>query len=246
MPTSVPAPARVAHATLEHLVADLGGGPRVVKQAWAINLHKGATGLVVLALMWAYGTWTTPAWIYLALHGSYGVVWVLKDVAFPDRNWRRRVTWGGALFTFIALGVYWLFPWFLVSDALGQAPPSPPLMALAVVLHTVGLALMLGADAQKHFTLRAGPRLIQDGLFKRVRHPNYLGEMMVYGAYAVLVNHWLVWVILAATWLVVFLPNMLVIEASLARYPEWAAYRARTGMVLPSVRGAPYRRPPGR
>ncbi len=235
--TRIPAAARAAHAAIEYLSADLLGGPRVVKQAWAIDLHKGATGLVVLVLMWAYDAWTVPAWVYLALHGSYGVAWVLKDAAFPDRSWQRRVTWGGALFTFVALGIYWLFPWFLVSGVLGQAPPGPPLLALAIALHTIGLGLMLAADAQKHFTLREGPHLIQDGLFRRVRHPNYLGEMMLYGAYAVLVNHWLAWVILGATWLVVFLPNMLVMEASLARYPEWEGYRAKTGMVVPRVVG---------
>ncbi len=238
MPASqAPAAARAAHDIVDHLSADLLGGPRVVKQAWAIDLHKGGTGLVVLALMWAYGASTVPAWIYLALHGSYGVAWVVKDMTFPDRSWQRRVTWGGAVFTFVGLGTYWLFPWFLASGVLGQALPGPLLVALAVALHTMGLGLMLAADAQKHFTLRHGPGLIQDGLFRRVRHPNYLGEMMLYGAYAVLVNHWLAWAILGATWLVVFLPNMLVIEASLSRYAEWPEYQARTGMVVPGLRG---------
>jgi hypothetical protein len=39
--------------------------------------------------------------------------------------------------------------------------------------------------------------------------------------------------VLAWVWLGVFLPNMLRKDASMARYPEWAAYRARTWLLLP-------------
>jgi hypothetical protein len=40
-------------------------------------------------------------------------------------------------------------------------------------------------------------------------------------------------------WGGVFLPNMLKKEASMARYPEWAAYRARTGLLWPGPGAAP-------
>ena len=72
-------------------------------------------------------------------------------------------------------------------------------------------------------------------MFKYVRHPNYLGEMMIYGSYALLVQHWIPWVILAYWWIFVFLLNMLKIEASLSRYPEWKAYKTRSGMLLPKL-----------
>jgi protein-S-isoprenylcysteine O-methyltransferase Ste14 len=59
--------------------------------------------------------------------------------------------------------------------------------------------------------------------------------MLVYGSYALLVGHWLPWAVLAWVWLGIFLPNMLLAEASLSRYPEWEAYRARTGFLLPRL-----------
>jgi hypothetical protein len=99
----------------------------------------------------------------------------------------------------------------------------------------LGVAIMLSADAQKYFTLRQRRGLITDGLFARMRHPNYLGEMMVYAAYALLVRHPLPWAILGWIWLQIFGTNMVMVEASLARYPEWNAYRARTGMLLPRL-----------
>ncbi len=81
--------------------------------------------------------------------------------------------------------------------------------------------------------------LITDGFFARVRHPNYLGEMILYASFASLAGHWLPWVVLAWVWTGVFLPNMLRKEASMSRYPEWAACKARTGFLLPSLRPAP-------
>jgi steroid 5-alpha reductase family enzyme len=65
-----------------------------------------------------------------------------------------------------------------------------------------------------------------------VRHPNYLGEMMLYGSFALLAQHWAPWVVLAWVWLGVFVPNMLRKEASMSRYPEWAAYKACSGFLF--------------
>lgn len=217
---------------------DFLGGPRPLRLATVINAQKGATMLFVAALMVAYGNFSTVAWIYLALHGTYGLCWLLKDRAFPDPRWEVRVTIGGAIMTWVlVLGLYWVIAFLAVSNVLEpRPPPSNALLAGAVALHTFGLALMIGADAQKSFTLRLRKGLIEDGLFKRVRHPNYLGEMMLYAAYALLARHWLAWAILAWVWSAVFLVNMKRIEASISRHPGWEAYRARTGLLLPRFR----------
>ena len=98
---------------------------------------------------------------------------------------------------------------------------------------------MMGSDAQKYFTLRLRRGLITDGFFVRVRHPNYLGEMVLYASFAWVAGHVLPWLVLAWVWLALFVPNMLGKEASMSRYPEWAAYKARTGMLLPRLRRAP-------
>jgi protein-S-isoprenylcysteine O-methyltransferase Ste14 len=235
---TAPAWARALHTLATHLSQDVGGGPRPWKLATLINLQKGGTGLFVLGLMAAFGSWGSAAWTYLALHGTYGLCWLLKHAAFPDARWNARATWAGGLLTWLAvLGPYWIAPVLVVTPLLGPRPePAPWLLALAIAMHTVGLTLMLAADAQKHAALARGPGLISDGLFSRIRHPNYLGEMLLYAAYALLARHWLPWLVLAWVWGLVFLPNILLIEASLSRHPGWAAYKARTGFLLPSLR----------
>jgi protein-S-isoprenylcysteine O-methyltransferase Ste14 len=99
----------------------------------------------------------------------------------------------------------------------------------------LGLAIMMAADAQKYFTLRVRRGLITDGMFTYVRHPNYLGEMMIYGALALMVWRPLPFVVLAWVWTLVFAVSMALKEASMARYPEWAAYRDRTWWLVPYV-----------
>lgn len=217
----------------DYLSDDFLGGPKVLKMAWVVNLQKGATLPFVLALMWAYDNWSTVAWTYAALHGGYGLCWLLKDALFPDPNWEKRITFGGAVMAWVlVLGLYWLFPWLLISR---HVQVSPALLAGAVLLHTLGVVIMMCADAQKNFTLKVRRGLITTGWFARVRHPNYLGEMMLYGAYALLVQHWVPWLVLAWVWTGVFLPNMITKERSMSRYPEWPAYHARSGFLLPKI-----------
>lgn len=220
-------------AVRDYLSGDLGGGPRWLKFSWVINAQKGGTLPFVLVLMAITGDFGPTAWIYAALHGSYGLCWLLKDRLFPDPNWEKRITLGGALASWICvLGPYWVAPVLIVSrDA--EAPAW--LLATATFVYVLGVVLMMGSDAQKYFVLKLRRGLVTDGFFSRIRHPNYLGEMMIYGSFALLAQHWLPWLILLFVWTAVFLPNILRKEQSLSRYPEWVAYEARAGLLWPRL-----------
>jgi len=217
----------------DHLSFDALGGPRPFTLSTVINVQKVGTLPFVLGLMWAYDVWSPAAWAYLALHGSYGLAWGLKELVFPDPGWRRPATIGGAVLSWLmVLGPYWVIPWLLISR---DVQASGVLIAFATVLYVVGVVTMMGADTQKYFVLKARRGLITDGWFSRVRHPNYLGEMMLYASFAVLAQHVVAWAILFTVWTAVFLPNMIAKERSMSRYPEWAAYVARTGILLPRL-----------
>lgn len=238
MPDPAPAWACSLQRLATHLSQDAFGGPRPWQFSTLINIQKGGTGLFVLALMMIYRNWSLAAWTYLALHGSYGLCWLLKHATFPDARWAVRITWGGGLLTFVTvLGPYWLAPVLVITPVLGPRPePAGWLIGAAVAVHTLGLALMLSADAQKHAMLSLRSGLITTGLYARMRHPNYLGEMLLYAAYALLARHWAPWLVLAFVWGGLFLPNMLVMEERLSRHPGWRDYKARTGFLFPRLR----------
>ena len=108
-------------------------------------------------------------------------------------------------------------------------------LCIAIAVHTLGVAIMLSADGQKYFVLKYKKGLIQDGLFRYIRHPNYLGEIMIYGSYAIVAWHWIPWVILAWVWIGLFSVNIAMKERSMSRYPEWADYKKRTYYLIPGV-----------
>lgn len=205
-----------------------------MKQKHFIDSHKAVTGLFVLLLIAFYGQWQNlTAWVYLALHGSYGVLWVLKSRLFPDKNWERPATWRFALVAWGGLTVYWVAPWLLVARGV-EAPPL--LLALCVALYAFGAFLHFASDMQKYMWLKLRPgELLTDGLWSLSRNPNYLGELLIYLSFALLARHWLPIVLLALFVIVYWLPNMRRKDRSLARYPAFAAYRARTRMFIPFI-----------
>lgn len=196
-----------------------------------INLHKGLTFFVVFALMFFYNNFSLPALLYLALHGTYGFLWLLKDRWYPDRQWDQPISIPYALVVFFSLCLYWAAPVILVSQ---RVMPSDTVLFTAVLLNVWGVFLHFGSDAQKHFTLKAAPgQLITEGFFSRNRNTNYLGELFIYSSFALLAMHWIPFAVLGAFVSFVFVPNMLRKDKSLSRYPEFAGYRQRSGFFLP-------------
>ena len=135
----------------DYAVNDFGGGPRPWKFAWVINFQKCGTFFFLGFLMWYYQNDSTGAWIYLALHGSYGLVWIIKDLAFPDPGWQPRITIAGGINSFLAvLGWYWVFGWLLISGASTADYPLPDgaWFALCISLCIMGSVVMIAANAR--------------------------------------------------------------------------------------------------
>lgn len=204
-----------------------------MKMKYFIDSHKGVTALFVLILMAVYDQWQNPtAWVYLALHGTYGLLWVLKSRVFPDQAWEAPTSWFyGIVAIWGGLSLYWVAPWLLMRNGV-QAPAW--YLGLAIAIYAIGVFLHFSSDMQKHTALKLAPgRLIQDGLFSRVRNPNYFGELLIYSGFGSLAMHWLPGVILAAWVVFYWLPRMRQKDRILAQYPEFAAYRQRTRLFIP-------------
>lgn len=198
-----------------------------------INAHKVLVIPVVAGLMWFYDNWSTEAFMYLSIHGTYSLLWLVKEATYPDRRFEeRQPLWIGILFIFVPLAGYYVAPYLLIS----RHPSLPPyLIGVALALFTAGIFLHYVADAQKYYTLKLKKGLIQEGLFSRTRNPNYLGEILIYIAFALMSFHWVPFLILAAWVFGFFVRNMLAKDRSLSRYPEFSDYKARTGLLIPRL-----------
>ena len=237
-PSATPAPAWAVtmRRVNDYLSKDFLGGPRPWKFSWVVNFQKAGSFIFFGLLIACYRNTSTAAWVYLALHGSYGLIWLIKDLAFPDPNWQIRITIGAGINAFAAvLGPYWVFGWLLISGTSQPHYPLPDVawFALCISLCMIGSVIMIAADAQKFFTLRVQRGLITDGMHRWIRHPNYLGEMMIYASFAMMVWHWFPVLILSWVWLGLFAVNMAMKEASMSRYPQWAAYKKKSWWLIP-------------
>src|SRR5262252_923752 len=189
IPAKAPAWAAKIGRVRNYLLNDFGGGPRPWKLAWVINFQKlGTLPILAGSIAW-YHNKSVAAWIYLAMHGASCLVWLVKDLAFPDPNFQKRITIGAGIASFVSvLGWYWVFGWLLISGVAHPTYPVPayPWFCLCISICILGNVVMIASDAQKYFTLRVKRTLITDGMYRFIRHTNYLGEMMVYGSFALM------------------------------------------------------------
>jgi steroid 5-alpha reductase family enzyme len=204
-----------------------------MKVATYINTHKALVIPLVVGMMWFYNNWSQEAFIYLSIHGTYSVLWLIKETLYPDRRFdEKQPFWIGVLFIFLPLAGYYIAPYLLISRHV-TLPPA--LIGLVLFLYTMGIFLHYVSDAQKYYTLKLQKQLIQEGLFGRTRNPNYLGEILIYLSYAMMSLHWLPLVVLAGWVFGFFVRNMLVKDKSLSRYPEFGEYKKRAGLLFPRL-----------
>ena len=87
-----------------------------LKQKYFIDSHKGITPLFIIFLISFYNAWNnTEAIIYLALHGTYGFLWVTKSCIYPDKQWESKVNILYGFLIWIVLSLYWLSAYVIVT-----------------------------------------------------------------------------------------------------------------------------------
>tara|TARA_Y100000589_G_C27164301_1_gene634121 strand:+ start:182 stop:736 length:555 start_codon:yes stop_codon:yes gene_type:complete len=177
-----------------------------------------------------YDNFSTPAWIYLSLHGTYGLLWLLKENLFPDPYFKDKINIYTAIFGFIFLGSYWIAPFILISS--NKLVPNF-IIAGCISLNIIGVFLHFASDSQKFFTLKIKKELITEGFFKNIRNTNYLGEILIYLSFAILSMSFIPFVILIIFFIIVFLPRMIKKDKSLSKYDGFDSYKKRSGLILP-------------
>jgi protein-S-isoprenylcysteine O-methyltransferase Ste14 len=199
-----------------------------------IDSHKCSNAPAILLMMWHFDAWSNPtAWVYLALHGTYGFLWTLKSLTFGDRQWEQPTSVGMGLATWVVLSLYWIAPWMITSRGI-VAPGW--YTALAVSIYAFGVFFHFASDMQKHMALALRPgHLLTGGLWSRCRNPNYFGELLIYGGFTMLAMSAVPLGVLALVVAAVWVPNMRKKDRSLSRYPEFAAYEARSSLIIPYV-----------
>jgi len=119
---------------------------------YIINTFKGLTFAWIIFLMVYFQNFSKGMFVYLFLHGTYGMAWLYKDIMFGDATFKHKGTLGSTIMSTIFLFIYWMIP---LPLAAGYGVTNPPLIRIILVisLYLGGLYLMLGSDYQKTTTL---------------------------------------------------------------------------------------------
>lgn len=224
---------------LDYCMFRMFGGPELVELRWVINVFKGLTWAYIVTLMYIYQNFSLGAYLYvmhvlisqLAFHGSYGILWLVKDFVFPDKSWQRGATLGSIICGSGFLILYWMIG-FLQISGRGLDNPTNGRVITAVASYVFGVTLMMVTDCQKYYTLKYKRGLITDGMFKYNRNPNYTGEMMLYASFAMLTGNYLSYGILLTFWTLLFYPNMVKKDISFSKKEGWAQYKIQSSLFV--------------
>ena len=124
---------------------ELPPGPPIIPKRYYVNMHKGGMFFYVSFLMWYYDNYTIGAYMYLAMHGSYGYFWLLKDMVFPDPGFYRKVSISSFLMPFpVALIPYMMPAYWMISS---RTEVSNERIFWCLMLYMFGVMLVMLTDA---------------------------------------------------------------------------------------------------
>ncbi len=212
-----------------------------LKQKYFIDSHKGITPLFILSLIAYYNAWSNfIGLIYLALHGTYGLLWITKSYIFPDKQWEKQTSIFYGLFIWLGLSLYWVSPYIIISNnhylPMFSTQPTYIYFASCISIYIIGVFLHFTSDMQKHISLELNRgNLIDDYMFSRVRNTNYLGEFFIYIGFTLLACDWLPLIALLIFIIFIWIPNMIKKDKSLSRYKNFSEYEKRTSRLFPFI-----------
>lgn len=224
----------------------------IMKNASVYDPYWSVQPMVILALFAAYRGVSWPSLFPLTAVVFWGVRltanWAYSFRGFDHEDWRyellRERT--GKLYPLVNFFGIHMTPTLIVYACtlpavfLFKTECALRPICLVFFLVSIGAAvLQLVADVQMHKFHRSGKRGINDtGLWKYARHPNYLGEILMwwgiglYSVFAMMDKWYLLAGALLNTLLFVFV-SIPMMEERQSKKPGFKAYKKRTRLLLP-------------
>jgi protein-S-isoprenylcysteine O-methyltransferase Ste14 len=202
----------------------------------AINVAKAITILCLVALALIYGIHDQRQVIYLCLHISYCCWWLLEQWLFPQRRQQIFTATIGLLpflLVLLFVGVFYALPGYFAFTNPNPVTYSAVLVALP--LYIFGSLINTAADVQKMTAKSMGAGLVNEGIWRSVRHINYLGDLMRYTSFSVVSGS--LWAfLLPGVILLLYLQRIAQKEQSMNdKYPDFAAYQQSSTRLLPWI-----------
>ena len=131
------------------------------------------------------------------------------------------------------MGVFYALPGYLAFINLNPITYSSIVVALP--LYIFGSLINTAADVQKMTAKSMGASLVNDGIWRSVRHVNYLGDLMRYTSFSVISGSLWAFLLPGAIFLL-YLQRIAQKEQSMTdRYPGFTAYQQNSTRLFPWI-----------
>lgn len=231
----------VALRVKDNSIVDVAYGLAFVLVGWSATLYQGAAHprqLLLVGLITLWGL-RLAGHIFLRKQGDAG-----EDFRYRQwrEQWGKTFVWRSFLQIFLLQGtVVWLvsLPLLLVMDQPGGVFGVLDLLGVGIWL--IGFACEALGDWQL-LRFKGNPanrgRIIQGGLWRYTRHPNYFGEATLWwGIFLIACNAPLGWLAIISPLLINLLllkvSGIPMLEAKYAGNPEFESYKSRTNAFFP-------------
>ena len=206
-------------------------GPKIFPVHIIVNIQKSSTIFIMYLLMIYFNNYSKGAYIYLSLHGSYGLIWLLKDMTFPDKSMHVKTCFLPACALVTLLLLYWGIG-FEMMYGLGIQEPSNGRIFICFFIFSFGLIFMLCSDLQKYLILKYKVGLIDNYFLAWNRNTNYLGEIMIYFSFALIVGRLECYLLLIFVWITFFVGRIYIKEKSLQKKEGYTKYKNNSYIIL--------------
>jgi protein-S-isoprenylcysteine O-methyltransferase Ste14 len=145
------------------------------------------------------------------------------------------------LFIFIGIGYFLSF--MIAATRLGRIYHWDTFFAIGAILTTFGLIIRIKSilTLKQHFTYTVtkieNHELIETGLYKSIRHPGYLGQLMIFVGSATSLSNWLSIVLMIVPVLLGYIYRIKVEERFMIEQmgQKYIDYQKRTKRLIPMI-----------
>ncbi len=207
---------------------------------WGASTSSGGAGTLAVVLVTVWGlrlslhiTWRNWG------HGEDFRYRAMREAGGPRWGWRSLVT------VFTLQGVLaWVIAMPLLAVMTGEGSPNPALLVLGIGAWAIGIVFEAGGDWQLA-RFKANPanrgKVLDTGLWRYTRHPNYFGDAMCWWGYFLLAasvgGWWTIFAPILMTILLMKVSGVALLEKTLAETkPAYREYVRRTNAFVPGPR----------
>lgn len=201
----------------------------------AINVAKILTIVLLVAFSFTYGVHDMRQVIYLCLHISYCLWWLLEQWLFPQRRqmFGEQVGIIGFIFSLLFVGVLYALPGYLAFT--NSVPISMITVGIALPLFIFGTLINTAADVQKLTAKQFNAGLVRDNIWRLSRNINYFGDLLRYLSFSIVAGSSWAYIVPSVI-TALYLQRINQKEQSMSsKYPEFAEYQQTSTRLIPFI-----------